>query len=90
MKTIVSVFFVLFAVVAIAHSASFPQAEIVVEVEQAAETEAPTKFSVLDGLFGLVNTGMDAVISFFFYNESTLADVKEKLRVYCHIKIGSN
>lgn len=58
MKTIVSIFFVLFAV-AIVHSTPLPQDPIVAEVEQAAEAEATPNRPVLNAIAGLANTGMN-------------------------------
>ena len=58
MKTIVSIFFVLFAIVAFVHSTPLPQGENVAEVEQAAEAEAAPSRPILDAISGIANTGM--------------------------------
>lgn len=58
MKTIVSIFFVLFAVVAV-YSSPMPQEQIIAEVEQAAEAEATPNRPVLNAIAGLANTGMN-------------------------------
>lgn len=59
MKTIVSIFFVLFAVVAFVHSTPLPQEPIIAEVEQAAAAEATPNRPVLNAIAGLANTGMN-------------------------------
>lgn len=59
MKTIVSIFFVLFAIVAFVHSTPLPQEQIVAEVEQAAAAEATPNRPVLNAIAGLTNTGMN-------------------------------
>lgn len=59
MKTIVSIFFVLFAIVAFVHSTPLPQEQIVAEVEQAAAAEATPNRPVLNAIAGLANTGMN-------------------------------
>lgn len=56
MKTIVSIFFVLFAV-AIVHS--MPQGPIVAEVAEAAEAEATPNRPVLNAIAGIANAGMN-------------------------------
>lgn len=63
MKTIVSIFFVLFAIVAFVHSTPLPQGGIVAEVEQAAEAEATPNRPVLNAINGLANTGISVVKS---------------------------
>lgn len=58
MKTIVSIFFVLFAVAVVVQSKAMPQDQAVAEVEQAAEAEATPNRPVLNAIAGLTNTGM--------------------------------
>lgn len=61
MKTIVSIFFVLFAVVAIVHATPLPQDGLIAEVQQAAEAEATPNRPVLNAISGLANTGINMV-----------------------------
>lgn len=63
MKTIVSIVFVLFAIVAVVYSTPLPQEPIVAEVEQAAAAEAAPNRPVLNAFAGLANTGMNVAKS---------------------------
>lgn len=59
MKTTVSIFFVLFAIVAFVHSTPLPQGEIIAEVDQPAAPNGP----ILSVINNFANTGINVAKS---------------------------